>query len=325
MRKDMPKLLCEDGRRNGGPGAKKYKRRQRRRLKRQLQKDPESAPKRGSMSGQRVAGWNFKELNETLNPLARFLESRVGRPWDEVYSEIRAGLNLNSAVQLHIMQHLWQYVNRDIKVADCGTLVEPSLYGWSGGKRIAGRGSKEYTVGGRGGWRPYLSSSGYRFVDLYVHPETGILRDARADGRKLVGRGRRNKAPKTSHKEGGRHFVKEKGIWYEVEIVPLPKGVKWGERGPVTSRRSSAARFYKDREVVPERWHLEYGPKDHFFGPVGGKETTGGRFSVGHVPPNLAQVKAHYGSLKVYCPVGAKRRQLGSKELRRLGLKNGDS
>src|SRR5689334_8741261 len=54
-----------------------------------------------------------KRLNENLAPLRRFLRSRVGRPWDEVYSEICERINRDSAVQLHIWQHLWDYVETD--------------------------------------------------------------------------------------------------------------------------------------------------------------------------------------------------------------------
>jgi hypothetical protein len=33
-----------------------------------------------------------------------------GRPWDDVYSEIRARLAPRSAVDMHVMQHLWAFV-----------------------------------------------------------------------------------------------------------------------------------------------------------------------------------------------------------------------
>jgi hypothetical protein len=47
-----------------------------------------------------------KSLNENLAPLARFLRRNVGRPWSDVYSEICAGLNVRSAVQKHVRDHL---------------------------------------------------------------------------------------------------------------------------------------------------------------------------------------------------------------------------
>jgi hypothetical protein len=58
----------------------------------------------------RFPSWDRKELNEFLNPLWRFLNSRVGKPWDKVYSEIRAQNSGRSAVGAHIYQHLFDFV-----------------------------------------------------------------------------------------------------------------------------------------------------------------------------------------------------------------------
>ena len=51
-----------------------------------------------------------KSLNENLAPLKRYLDKQVGRPWNKVYSEIRANLDTRKATQLHILQHLRDYV-----------------------------------------------------------------------------------------------------------------------------------------------------------------------------------------------------------------------
>lgn len=53
---------------------------------------------------------NSKQLNENLSPLMGFIRSRVGKKWDDVYSEIRANINSNNAVQMHVLQHINQYV-----------------------------------------------------------------------------------------------------------------------------------------------------------------------------------------------------------------------
>ena len=57
-----------------------------------------------------------KELNENLAPLERFLHKQVGRPWDKIYSEIRENINPDSAVQKHVLDHLWQFVNKDVVI-----------------------------------------------------------------------------------------------------------------------------------------------------------------------------------------------------------------
>jgi hypothetical protein len=47
-----------------------------------------------------------ENARENLAPLRRFLASRVGRRWDDVYSEVRAAIRADSAAQLHVLQHL---------------------------------------------------------------------------------------------------------------------------------------------------------------------------------------------------------------------------
>jgi len=51
-----------------------------------------------------------KMLNEYLNPLERYLAKQVGRPWDDVYSDISHHNTHDSAVGAHIYQHLGDYV-----------------------------------------------------------------------------------------------------------------------------------------------------------------------------------------------------------------------
>lgn len=59
-----------------------------------------------------------KWLSENLAPLARLLEKRVGRAWDAVYAEIRAHVRFDDPIQLHILQHLWQYVEQHVVMID---------------------------------------------------------------------------------------------------------------------------------------------------------------------------------------------------------------
>jgi hypothetical protein len=84
-----------------------------------------------------------KGLNENLAPLRRFLRSHVGRPWDKVFAEICQRINRNSAVQLHIWQHLSDFV--------C---------------------TNPYEVAGEVGRRWYTRLR----QDFYVDPRTGLLR-----------------------------------------------------------------------------------------------------------------------------------------------------
>lgn len=103
-------------------------------------------------------GHQTKELNENLAPLARYLRSNVGRPWNKVFSEICAGLSVRSAVQKHVRDHLQHLVELDVHE----------------------RGGKLYA-------RRYLErelTRGHRDC-LYVCPRTGLLRVLLALPRRL--------------------------------------------------------------------------------------------------------------------------------------------
>ncbi len=90
-----------------------------------------------------------KEFSDLLGPLHRFMISCVGRPWDDVYSEIRQQINPSSTVQIHILNHVFQFVDIHTWIGEDGRVWAP---GWFGG-------------------RPMHVSDG----DLYVHPHTGVL------------------------------------------------------------------------------------------------------------------------------------------------------
>ncbi len=103
MRKDITKVLVTRPR----VGARyKYPKGE----KRRLQRLGEDLPKTESMTKKWRRGWGGKELNEYLSPLLRFLKKNIGHKWDDVYSEIRANLNLKSTMSYHVMQHLYWYV-----------------------------------------------------------------------------------------------------------------------------------------------------------------------------------------------------------------------
>src|SRR5437667_1245617 len=75
----------------------------------------------------RLAG-NWKQLNENLSPLRRYLEKQVGRPWNKVYSEIAARLRVTSTVQQHVRDHLRDFVALHPHLPTSGQLWHPPLY-----------------------------------------------------------------------------------------------------------------------------------------------------------------------------------------------------
>jgi hypothetical protein len=67
----------------------------------------------------RQLGYKLKMFNENLRPLWRFLHSRVGCSWNDVYSEIMAQLNRRSTIQNHVLQHLeWDVIKHTVIAAD---------------------------------------------------------------------------------------------------------------------------------------------------------------------------------------------------------------
>lgn len=99
-------------------------------------------------------GHNRKSLNENLNPLRRYLEANVGKKWDKVFSDICKNIKLDSAVQKHVRDHVFDYVHVNVEIGEKGQVLGQRRYG--------------------GTIRELFDK------DMYVHPETGILKVYRA-------------------------------------------------------------------------------------------------------------------------------------------------
>lgn len=95
-----------------------------------------------------------KHLNENLAPLKRFLRSRLGRPWDNVFSEICAGLDTASTVKQHVRLHIEDYVVTRISIGRHGE--------WMFGGEVLAR---------PGRW--------FRDRPFFVDPGDGLLKDYR--------------------------------------------------------------------------------------------------------------------------------------------------
>ena len=91
-----------------------------------------------------------RSLNENLKPLERYLRRQVGRPWNAVFRDICSRLRPTSAVQLHVRQHVWDYVERDV-IVDAFGRVCMSTVGFTGEILALRQGT------------------------LFVHPEHGLL------------------------------------------------------------------------------------------------------------------------------------------------------
>src|SRR5258708_15065697 len=94
MREDMAQVIVERPRLHGHNSRKGRDR------------DWDALPSQEGMRRPHKLSGNWKELNENLAPLRRYLERQVGRPWDKVYSEIAERLRADSAVRQHVRYHL---------------------------------------------------------------------------------------------------------------------------------------------------------------------------------------------------------------------------
>ena len=215
MRADMAKLLVERPRKYSRTG-RHLRRRHRRVLQRQ---DLEAAPKVDSMAPERQFGWHRRRLNENLNPLLRLRERNVGRPWSKVHSEIRAHVRVDSAVQLHILQHLDEAVRTDLVMGPEGPAL-PDL--------------RE-----RGGFIPYLAHG--RDRRFYVHPVSGLLCKASRVAWSYKDEQQILALPKTSpvscavafkiiddfYVSRSPIYVRVADSWFETIHAPLPDDMTW--------------------------------------------------------------------------------------------------
>ena len=91
-------------------------------------RDLEDLPSHEGMRRAAELSGDRKMLNENLKPLRRYVDKRVGRPWDKVYSEIAAHLRVDSIVQQHVRDHLKDFVTVKPRrgINSCGVSGAPS-------------------------------------------------------------------------------------------------------------------------------------------------------------------------------------------------------
>lgn len=164
-----------------------------------------------------------KSFNEHLSPLRRYLEGQVNRPWAKVYSEICGGIDRRSVIGQHVLGHVVDFVTVETRISKDGKIY---TYGrWGGRDTVRG---------------------------LYVHPVTGLLRNA---GARRLRWGRARYEPREDEKEfdlvildEARSYQKLNGLWFLVEsrgeeLPPLKRAVdkktirriEAGNLGPLAS------------------------------------------------------------------------------------------
>jgi hypothetical protein len=141
MRQDMKKVLCERPRHNSQNSYHDVRQKENR-------GDNDNLPSYQGMRRPYMVGWDvtLKEFSDLLGPLYRFLWGCVGRPWDEVWSEICKTVPAGKITNDHLRGHVLQEVEVHTHLEDGEVRVIPR-YGLRAGE-------------------PH---------GLYVHPVTGLL------------------------------------------------------------------------------------------------------------------------------------------------------
>lgn len=134
MRKDMAKVVVERGRRGAGPLRPRPN-------PKDLEKLDELPRHIGMIQEVRERG-GYKELNETLQPLYRFIKGQVNRPWNKVHSELREHIKPGNTVQEHVMTHIEDVITLKVdKVPPTpeiptGLVARSSVNRWRGSRPI---------------------------------------------------------------------------------------------------------------------------------------------------------------------------------------------
>ena len=63
-------------------------------------------------------GWRRRSFGDRLGPIRRYLESQVGRPWDNVYAELRASYSMDNLAGRHLLEHVEFMVIRNAEWVD---------------------------------------------------------------------------------------------------------------------------------------------------------------------------------------------------------------
>ena len=196
MRGDMPKVIVERPR----SGAGKLRNRK------PVRDDDELLPSKIGVKRDARERGGYKSLNENLNPLKRYLESQVGRPWDKVWSEICKNLKPSNTVQQHVRDHIPDFVALKTSLKDGEVWVHDRFR------------------------RAPLKDS---HVKLFVDPKSGLLRrnkywaswNARRRAERAREQKERERRMRVLSPTKQLHLL-EDGAWWEVTLAPVPTVVQ---------------------------------------------------------------------------------------------------
>jgi hypothetical protein len=156
------------------------------------------------LEGRKEHSWKentkTKYFSDNLGPLRRWLRSKVGERWDDVYSELCQKLDITTLSGQHILTHVWQYVERYVVFID-GDLYRKDRIDIDNPFSLLGR------------WRE----------QMYIHPDTGILCIAQKPPKPSP-----NKRNEVVQIDSYHQYRKHNDIWYLIsfEDIPVKQSVK---------------------------------------------------------------------------------------------------
>lgn len=160
MRHDMKRVIISRPR--VGWSGTKHPKGYTKALSKMARTDWDELPSKESMT--KRWGYELKDVTDLLGPLRRYIGSQVGRPWDQVWSEICEHADPRSITGNHLREHAERYVEQDV-IYENGKMYNARLRSYYNGELIE-----------------------LRHDDFYVDPRDGILRKyARVEGRKKYG------------------------------------------------------------------------------------------------------------------------------------------
>ncbi|MEK7831841.1 MAG: hypothetical protein AAB401_12185 [Acidobacteriota bacterium] len=157
-----------------------------------------------SSSRHKQYGRAAKNMDDLLGPIDRFLHSNVGRPWDQVWSEICQRIDRRNLAKNHLFEHFDGCVETDCFIGNDG---------------------KIYAYTSSGIYEVNAESS----IWFYAHPESGLLCSV-DDRPRSQAYNAKKKAEKNARANwcveisGKRHYVKLNGLWYIADIERYSKG-----------------------------------------------------------------------------------------------------
>jgi hypothetical protein len=277
VRHDMSKLIVECYREDRSFAVRYRKRR------RELRRMDEDSPRNESMR-KIYKVWKCETSSgEHLNPLRRYLQSQVGRPWDKVRSEMSEHMDRNSTVQAHIWQHAVDYVETNTFIGEDGEV-------WHN----ASKGLSYWNSSERGAVQPISEARAL----VYVDPRSRCLKAVPERGGKAA------RAPEyrgiVIDKTHQAHRIR--GIWYIITLTPRPAKVSRQH----SQYPKNAFTYWRDGTWLTKEYH-DVASADI----VASNDVPGHWFKT--------QEEQIYGIVGVYA---SRKKQCSRKELRQLGLEN---